>query len=362
MRLAALALPLLLSLAACALDGTERAEDGEDALTWTSVYLEGGGATLRVTKSGVPHACAPVFDGEDGRRWSCKAGSQLVELIVRTRDALMLTWPKGRGADQKTVLSCKVRAGSTTAPTRVSCKAAAPTERPSTGGLSSPFAPTAEGFSFPNVHAVDTKGAWLRGMTPRADEDFAELDRAGVLRVLIFKNPTTNGDDVSEEIEKLGLPQDDAKVVPFPWKDMPAFSEGCRMTLEGLRFLRDSRAAKKKAFFHCTVGEDRTGHLASLARAIDTGADPVATFQDEACENGFGAGNPQKPAFVVREIDKGLAPLARKMAWLVATGKLTSALEDAACAKDPATDPSFVNDARFAPSAFACGTSTRYRY
>jgi multiple sugar transport system permease protein len=67
------------------------------------------------------------------------------------------------------------------------------------------------------------------------------------------------------------------------------------MTVRSLKLLRDWTAAGKTTFFHCTVGEDRTGYLAGLYRLLTETTTAKAMFEQEMCERGYSSGNPQKP-------------------------------------------------------------------
>jgi hypothetical protein len=187
-------------------------------------------------------------------------------------------------------------------------------------------------------------------MEPRTPEQFDELRAAGVERVLIFKN-TTGHDDVGEEIAAWGLPEGDVLHVPFQWKDLDGFTTPCEQTLQALRFIEESEAAEQTVFFHCTVGEDRTGYLAAV-RAVLDGEDARAAFDGDMCEHGYASGNPQKPGFVLGKLEDGLTPLYRSMAYLIAQGVLTDRLESAACAAQPEVPEDFM------PDALVCGTST----
>ena len=88
---------------------------------------------------------------------------------------------------------------------------------------------------------------------------------------------------------------EDVKSIAFPWKGYPDFKTPCRQTVQGLRFLVGHAQRGMKVYFHCTVGEDRTGELAGLYRMLAEGLDASTAFHGELCEGGYSAGNPQKP-------------------------------------------------------------------
>jgi hypothetical protein len=188
-------------------------------------------------------------------------------------------------------------------------------------------------------------------MEPRTPTELDELRAAGIARVLIFKNQTGTN-DVGEEIESWALPEGAVLHVPFRWTNLGGFQTPCEQTVEALRFLRASSEAGEKAFFHCTVGEDRTGYLAALYAQLFEGLDPRSAFEDDMCERGYGSGNPQKPAFVVGKLEQELTPLYRSMAYLVASGALTAELDPGACALEPSVPDDFLNE------PLDCGVST----
>src|SRR6185503_18904985 len=114
-----------------------------------------------------------------------------------------------------------------------------------------------------------------------------ELRAAGIEKVVIFKNPTGK-DDVAKEIAAWKLPSDGVLHVPFQWKDFSGFSDPCKQTLDALRFIRKSEAEHRKVFFHCTVGEDRTGYLAAMHGLLFEGVESRSAFDQDMCEHGYG--------------------------------------------------------------------------
>lgn len=76
-------------------------------------------------------------------------------------------------------------------------------------------------------------------------------------------------------------------------------------------------------FYHCTVGEDRTGLLSGLWLLLNTKKSIQYVFKNQMCENGYEAGNPQKPAYVVNEIREDLTPLFMMMATKIKRGELS---------------------------------------
>lgn len=332
------------------------AGDEQELVKLDGIVTESDGAVSLAIAGQGSFDCDPLFEHGAAVRAACKQGSHRVELIHKGDHAVVVDRPKGAGS-AASFFACKTTGKVGRLPQKIACEAKKPTARP--GGLSSPFASTVPGVSTPNAHPVGSSGLVMRGMAPR-DAEMAELRRAGVKSVLVFKNATGRGDEVGDELAKWNLPAADALHVPFAWKSLPAFGESCRQTVTSLAFVAGRVKAKHPVFFHCTVGEDRTGYLAALHRAIAEKGDAKRLFDEEMCENGYGAGNPLKPIFVVAELDRGLTPLYRKMAWLVKTGRLDAKLDASACDVDPDREPDFARDAALAPAAFTCGTSTAF--
>lgn len=316
--------------------------------TLTLRFEVGDDGALTLRSSGKALACATRFDGIAGERITCDRSGERVEVLVAASgDRVVAVRDLAR---KRGTYTCSRSGEVDGAPATMKCKLT-PIRPRGTGGLSSPFDSSVEGVSVPNTHWVDPGRLLLRGMEPRTPEQFDELRAVGVERVLIFKN-TTGHDDVGEEIAAWGLPEGDTLHVPFAWKDLPGFTAPCEQTVEALRFLRASVDAERPVFFHCTVGEDRTGYLAALHGVLFEGADPREAFDRSMCERGYASGNPQKPGFVLGKLEDGLTPLYRSMAWLVDEGLLTAELDPAACAQEPVVPDDFLAE------DLVCGTST----
>lgn len=344
------------------LAGCSGAEDGATtgdeqdiaslALTFTGAELVDS-PLLKAGANGSLQCGAAVSIG-DKSRVECLRDAEELELILDTanKKAVVIHRPTGRKADKRTFFACTV------AGEKLTCKSKAPSTRG--GGLASPFASDVAGIDIPNAHVVGGNAKLLRGMAPRNDAELDQLKAAGVVAVLIFKNQTGNGHDVTDEITDLGtrgLASSRISNIPFKWKDLDSFEESCSQTVDGLAFIESNLAAGKKTFFHCTVGEDRTGLLAAMRRLVsEPNLDPKTAFTEEMCENGYGAGNPLKPAFVIASLDKALTPLYRQLAWMVKQGTLRSgSLNANVCSNEPSLPSSFL------PLAdLHCGTSTKF--
>ncbi len=192
--------------------------------------------------------------------------------------------------------------------------------------LTSPFASTVTGVTIPNAHLVGDysrgQSFVLRGMAPKQFQ-IDELIDVGIHRVLIFKSETK--DEVVKEIAELkskGFKTKDIMHAPMPWKDITNFQDVCEMTLESMIFIEESTRQKKNVYFHCTVGEDRTGYLAGLW-GLWSGhfSDVNKAFREEMCDRGYESGNPKKPYVVAKAVRDNLTPTFIKMVTLLAESR-----------------------------------------
>jgi len=226
--------------------------------------------------------------------------------------------------------------------------------------LTSPFPSCVKGTVIPNSHTLDEDGLVLRGMAPRSEADVLSLNEVGVERILIFKNQTKT--EVDQEIAQLlsqGWRPNQIKQIPFLWKDHPDFTSACQQTLAAMAWIEKARLAGHKVFFHCTVGEDRTGYLAGLLKFWWDQGTLEELFEKQLCWNGYEAGNPQKPLNqVVLKIRRSLTPLWVKVAFLLSTAKSLEA--KSLCAADPSDDPTFKRDWLPLTTQLKCSVSPRY--
>lgn len=342
---------LTLLCVGCADD--EAASSEQDVTqTLTLRFAREQDGTLSLKSSGKRLDCTDRFKGLAGERITCARDGETVQVIVKDdHDSELPPVVAVRDLDRtRAYYTCQSSGEDVDgAPALMKCKKTSIRPR-GTGGLTSPFDSQVPGLSVPNSHWLDAEHTMLRGMEPRSDEQLDELRQTGVERVLIFKN-TTGKDDVAKEIAAWGLPEQDVLHVPFQWKDLPNFRTPCEQTLAALRFIRDSRAAGQRVFFHCTVGEDRTGYLAAMIALLFDRADAEDAFGADMCEHGYASGNPQKPGFVLGKLEEDLTPLYRAMAFLVQQGVLTQALEEEACSSEPVVPDDFL-------PAPTCGVST----
>ncbi|WP_417353651.1 hypothetical protein [Flavobacterium alkalisoli] len=189
-------------------------------------------------------------------------------------------------------------------------------------GLRSPFTSSVDGISTPNTHFVDHSERVLRGMRPDSIEELIEF---GITDVLIFKHQTKK--EVSKEITELkalGYGEEQITHIPFKWRQFDSYKVACLQTIKALRILKEVyQDSSRKVFFHCTVGEDRTGHLAGLWRMLSDSWSKKDAFYNEMCKNGYSRGNSRKPYKVTNSIDRDLTPLFLHMATKIENGELS---------------------------------------
>jgi hypothetical protein len=322
-------------------------------------------------------ACAETGDGTSRLSCNARTGSATLAVLHRASGdgATVVHWATGYTSDDRTFLRCDApdveAAPADRGPRvrRIGCHAFHADSHVN-GVFVSPFTSDVPGLSIRNAHLVGDAAAGgarvLRGMAPHGDGDYAELARAGVGEVLLFKDPEPNlppdrTDTVLEAqaLEAMGIRPHD---VPFKWKQYPDFATPCAQTIEALRIVKDALASDRSIYFHCTVGEDRTGFLAGMIRMLREGRTHEDVFAREMCEHGYSAGDPQKPfGGVVERIDQDLTPVFTKMAYKIAKGEIAwDRLDPATCAVDPDGDPAYRADARFHPEGFRCLPSSLY--
>lgn len=183
-------------------------------------------------------------------------------------------------------------------------------------GMVSNMPATYKETGIPNSHLVTEN--LIRGMAPRNGTDLDKLIALGVKEFLVFKIDT-NG-DVQKEIDLLiekGVQKKNISHYDFPWKDIEDFRSVCEMTVDALKKMEAAEKNQRKLYFHCTVGEDRTGYLAGLYRIYAEKKSVEEVFVSELCDRGYEAGNPKKGMNVVVKIREGLTPSFLTMAKLI---------------------------------------------
>ena len=189
--------------------------------------------------------------------------------------------------------------------------------------LQSPFPSHISGLSIPNADEVGTSSKVYRGMAPR---DFInELSDFGFTDVLIFKRQTrTEVDEERQSLLDLGFNPSRIHHIPFNWKQFRSLTQACEQTLEALTLLVQIKNSKdRKIYFHCTMGEDRTGHLAGLYRLLTEKTNAQSIYQDELCAHGFADGNRQKPANISALVNGELKGLFLTLAEKIEKGEIT---------------------------------------
>lgn len=187
-------------------------------------------------------------------------------------------------------------------------------------GLVSTMPSTYLDTGIPNSHLVSKNV--IRGMAPRNATDIDKLLSLGVSNFLIFKIDT-NG-EVEKEIDMLeekGVDEKNITHIDFPWKDITDFKPVCEMTIDALKTIETFENSNKKIYFHCTVGEDRTGYLAGLYKIYRENQNVDEVFQGELCDKGYEAGNPNKGMNVVMKVRESLTPAFLSMVNLILKAK-----------------------------------------
>lgn len=226
--------------------------------------------------------------------------------------------------------------------------------------LVSPFPSEVENLNIPNSHIIEDKnGTLIRGMRPRTEKDISELINIGITDVIIFKDSRLDDTSTEDEInmlQKSGVKRKQMHVIPFKWKDIESFETACLQTIQALKLMRTVAESKdRNLFFHCTVGEDRTGYLSAMYKIIFQNASPYKTFKNEMCENGYAEGNPQKPIEVVDEIHKNVSVVYQKMLHKIKYGYITAEnLDEAECSFDPE------RSSKFKLKKLKCEPSSKY--
>lgn len=182
-----------------------------------------------------------------------------------------------------------------------------------------PVFTTSAEVSIPNFSAVDAEEVIFRGSQP--GRKVSELSELNITDVIIFKNDT-KGEVPKElaDLEELGI---NGHHIPFHWKDIPSLQMACEQVIEALSIIKKVKLNGGSVFFHCTVGEDRTGLLAGLYRMLEESLDQETAFNEEMCLRGYSDGNPNKPGNVTGAIEKGLTPLFLEMSRLIESGELS---------------------------------------
>jgi len=218
-------------------------------------------------------------------------------------------------------------------------------------GFESPFESSIENLTVPNSHYVGSEWV-IRGQTPRNLEEYQQLKELGVKKVLIFKNETKN--EVQTEIQTLNKLKIKSKHIEFPWKEITNFVPVCENAKMALKWIKQNEASNETTFFHCTVGEDRTGLLAGLILlSNESGLSVKSVYKDELCAKGYEAGDPNKNAGVSKTVRENLTPVFLKMTYLLK--KSHNDVNAINCNYDFDSDLSFNKSIYNQSASFRCG-------
>ena len=210
------------------------------------------------------------------------------------------------------------------------------------------------GISIGNTHLVSDR--IFRGKSP--DGKVSQLVKKKITDVIIFKAQNTNEIDFEiKELEKNKYrQQENIHYIPIQWKNLPPFQKSCELTLEALQILKAvNEDSSRKAFFHCTVGQDRTGILAGLWKMLlnDETADVV--FQTEMCAHGYEGATPGKPESVIRGVKEGLTKIFIKIAYLIESKKIDlQNIKAAVCSYDFSSDEGYLSYAEERLTKLTC--------
>lgn len=180
----------------------------------------------------------------------------------------------------------------------------------------SPFPSSIKTSKIPNHHLVyksESNTQIYRGMALVKAEYLQSIQNMKIDDILIVKKDS-KGEVLKETtaLKKLGYKQEQIHQIAIDWKEKSKLKM-CNDFVEAYQFLKNyERQNTKKLYFHCTVGEDRTGILAGLlllSHSKNKLSDKNKIFNEELCQRGYGSGNPNKPDFVVKPIRENLTPI-----------------------------------------------------
>ncbi len=162
-----------------------------------------------------------------------------------------------------------------------------------------------EGLTIGNSFQVDHEGQVFRGKEPK--QLVSELANIHITDVLIFKNELKT--EVQTEINDLKTLKIKPHHIPFRWKQLESTAIACGQVVDALNLIANTKQANGSIYFHCTMGEDRTGMLAGLYRMLEENLTMERVFKTEMCARGYSDGNVNKPGMVYGAIQKELTPL-----------------------------------------------------
>lgn len=223
----------------------------------------------------------------------------------------------------------------------------------------SPLLSSIPGMSVANSHFVDKNkkgGAIIRGNAPLNHQNLTLMKDFGISEYIIFKNDKAG--EVKSEIGGLlesGIKKENITHINFDWADNQDFTSGCKKIIQGIDLMKLSMKNNKKIFFHCTTGEDRTGVLAaSYLLSQKKGSVIKNIFQEEMCNRGYEAGDPEKDKEVVNKIRSGLTKTFIKTAYRIEEAKNKKhPIDEKICINDPSLEKKFIKYST--QISFTCG-------
>lgn len=241
--------------------------------------------------------------------------------------------------------------------------------------LKSPFYSSVPNLSIYNSHVIarDKRGGAkiIRGMRPIINKEgatsadqFEELAKIGVTDVLVLKDNIvrTAGEKGDVELEKEQLDKFGIRMIhlPIAWKNYTEFKSLCQKSAKIFDiFAEIMQDPNRKLFFHCTVGEDRTGFLTGLYKSLYGTVDSKEAFDQYMCRQGYADGNPAKPKkAVVSKIHLGLTPIYIELSKALKNKK---SFDPKVCEKLPDTNPTdYWKGLPTLEAEYTCKTSDLY--
>lgn len=203
------------------------------------------------------------------------------------------------------------------------------------------FAASAQSAGFKNPARIEGTQFLYRSSEPLGKAQV--LKKMKIAEVLIFKN-STKKNEVEQEIEELqevGYTSEQIHHIPMEWKKID-IKKACVRTIQALQILVRAEQSRRSTLVHCTLGEDRTGMVSGLVSMLFSKSTVRETFENELCANGYSDGNPDKSAYVVFEIERGLSRLFFALGKKIEKGELTVDRLDANICDDLSLDQTHI--------------------
>ncbi len=246
--------------------------------------------------------------------------------------------------------------------------------------LQSPIPSQVPGLPMRNVHRINSqlyRGQGFNIPTPPRRRNSPESEEARALRyqevlaflayqsqeannagqkftdVLIFKDSTSP--EILREKEKLSESGIQVQQIPFKWRNLESFQVACEQTIDALNLIKAVMSdPARMLYFHCTVGEDRTGLLSGIYILLTQRMSVEDVYRDELCLKGYEAGDPLKDASVAQTIRSSLSPVFFNLAYKIQLGQLSwESLDLAVCRNEGGLPP----DPRYQWQNYRCSPS-----